>query len=219
MEVTLREITFQNWITILITSCLIGLAIVKVFHQQQFVDFLKINGANRYISNRTKGSFYFQPLQLTLLVIQFLGISLFIYTSYCSVYALPVREHFDIYAYILIGYSLFEIIKFSFERIIGSTLRIYRKMQPFVYKRLNIKNVLGLFAIICAAAITYHPTIPNYFVYSCLSIIIGIYVISQIWLLRKYRDDFIRFPFYFILYFCTLEIAPYFILYKFITNK
>lgn len=218
MEAIIREITHQNWITILFASCLASLSVVKIFYQQQFIDFVRIIGANRFIANRTKGSFYFQPLQLTLLIVQCIGFSLFIYTSYCAIYALPLKDHFEIYGYTFLGYSSFEIIKFSFEHLTGFTLNLHKKTQAFIYKRLNIKNLLGLFAIICAAIITYHPNISNYFIYGSLGLIIGIYIIFQIWLLRKYRDDFIRFPFYFILYFCTLEIAPYFILYKFITT-
>ncbi len=219
MESSLRLITYQNWITITIVSCLILLATIKFFYQARFTDFIKVIGADRFFSTRSKGVFILHPLQIALLIIQFIGISLLFYLTYCTFQGLTFSDNFDIFKYILIGYAAFEIIKFLLERFIAYVLNFDKKMQSFFYKRLNVKHLLGLFALLGSAFIVYQLQIPLYFIYSILGIIITIYTISQFWLIRKYKSDFFRFPFYFILYFCTLEIGPYFILYSFIAKQ
>ncbi|TVZ52922.1 DUF4271 domain-containing protein [Dokdonia sp. Hel1_53] len=218
MDTIIRDFPYQNWITIIFVVCLISLAVAKSFYYQQFVDFINLRGADRYISNRTRGSFFFEPLQLVLLIIQCTGISLLIFTAYCIYYEVEFRDNIKVFGLVLLGYSLFEVFKFLVERFISYALRFYNRIQPFLYKRLNLKNALGLFALCCSLVFAYHQDINHQIVYIILSSIVFIYFIYQLWLLRLYRDDFIRFPFYFILYFCTLEIAPYFILYKFIAN-
>jgi hypothetical protein len=219
LESSLRLITYQNWITIIIVGCVILLAAIKFFYQARFSDFINVVGADRFFSTRSKGVFILHPLQIVLLVIQFTGISLLFYLAYCSITGLPYSENFDIFKYIFLGYSIFEIVKFLLERFIAYVLNFDKKMQSFFYKRLNVKHLLGLFALLGSAFIVYQLQIPFYFIYSILGIVITIYTISQFWLIRKYKSDFFRFPFYFILYFCTLEIGPYFILYSFITKQ
>lgn len=183
------------------------------------MDFINIVGADRFFVTRSKGLFIAHPLQIVTLIVQFIGISLFIYVAYCSLSNLPFSENFDTFKYILLGYSVFEIIKFLLERFAGYILNFKKKKQSFFYKKLNVKNLLGIFALICSAIIVYQLTFSFYFIYSIVGIIITIYTISQFWLLSKYKDEFFRLPFYFILYFCTLEIGPYYILYAFITKQ
>lgn len=217
MEIILREITHQNWITFLIIGCFVLLAAIRFSYGQRFIDFINVLGADRFLNTRSKGIFIFHPFQLVLLLVQFIGISLIIYLTYCATFNLPFFNSFELFGVILLAYAAFEILKLSLERLSGYLLNFNKKMQPFIYKRLNVKNLLGILSLICSAIITYRFEISYYFIYSAITIIIAVYVISQFLLLSKYKDDFIRFPFYFILYFCTLEIGPYFILYKYLT--
>jgi len=202
----------------IIVGCLIILATVKFFYQAQFTDFIKIVGADRFFSTRSKGVFILHPLQIVLLVIQCTGISILFYLLYCSMVNISYAANFHVFIFIVLSYACFEIIKFILERFIGYTLNFEKKMQSFFYKRLNVKNLLGLFALISCSFAVYQLEFPFYFIYSTLAIITAVYIISQFWLLRKYKDDFFRFPFYFILYFCALEIGPYFILYTYVTK-
>ncbi len=218
MEPTLREFSYQNWITAVIIGALVLLAFIKTLYHAQFTDFVKINSAERYINTRTKSSFFFSPIQLVLFFLQCIGIALLFYASYCVLQKISLKENYLIFIIIFSGYFLFEIIKIVIEQIIGYTLLIYRKMSSFVYKRFNIKNVLGLLGLFFTIIITYQTDIPDFFIFGSITIIVSFYILSQVWLLKKYSKEFIKFPLYFILYFCTLEIAPYYILYKFIIN-
>ncbi len=218
MEYIFRENDYQNWITFLLVGSLITLTIVKFYYNQRFIDFFNVVGADRFLNTRSRGVYILHPFQLALTVLQFIGISLLTYIIYCLFQDVPYDTNFNLFLFILLGYSLFEILKFLVERFVAYTLHYHKKFLPFFYKKLNVKNILGLFALICCAIISYRSSISPYIIYSIISIITVIYIISQIWLLGKYKEDFIRFPFYFILYFCTLEIGPYYILYKFITK-
>ncbi len=218
METILREITHQNWITILLVSCLIFLALSKFLYAQRFEDFITITGADRFIVARSRGVYILHPLQLVLAIIQCLGISLLLYVSFCYTTDKVVRDNYDVFLIIFTGYSSFEIAKFLTERLSTYAFDIHKKMQPFIYKRLNVKNMLGLFALVSSAFMVYKLEPPHILIYSVIILIIVTYMISLFLLLRQYRKEIFKHPFYFILYFCTLEIGPYFILYEFITK-
>lgn len=217
METILREITYQNWITILLVTSLVFLAVAKFLYAQRFEDFITITGADRFIVTRSRGVYIFHPLQLILATIQCIGISLLLYVAFCITTEKLIRDNYAVFLVILAGYSTFEIAKFLTERLSTYAFDIHKKMQPFIYKRLNVKNMLGLFALISSAFIVYQLEPPHILIYSIIILIIVIYTISQFLLLRQYREQIFKHPFYFILYFCTLEIGPYFILYEFIT--
>jgi len=219
LEAILREFSYQNWITIIIVGCLILLAIVKNLYYNDFIDFIKLNGADKYINTRSKGTIFFRPIQLVLFSVQCAGITLLFYTSYCILNNLSFKENYLLFSIILLAYLLFEIIKAITESFIGYTLQVYIKMRPFIYKRLNVKNLLGLLALSFSIIMIYQTDISKLFVTIAITTLVFFYIISQVWLLKKYRKEFIKFPFYFILYFCTLEISPYYILYKFIAHN
>lgn len=219
MEATLREFSYQNWITFIIVGSLILLAFVKTLYHTQFLDFIKFNGADKYINTRSKGTIFFRPIQLILFSLQCTGITLLLYVSYCVLNNISFQENYLLFSMIFIGYLLFEIIKTITESLIGYTLQIYANMRPFLHKRLNAKNLLGLLSLFFTTMMIYQTEIPKPFVFSAIGVLLFFYIISQVWLLKKYSKEFIKFPFYFILYFCTLEIAPYYILYKFIAHN
>ena len=216
MEIVLRESLHQNWITLLIIGCLIVLSIGKFFYNQSFFDAINVLGADRFTITRTRGLFILQPLQLIFIVVQCVGVSLLIFIVYCKYLELSPQEEVGTYLLILSGYTLFETTKFLLETFTSYTLHVSKETNPLTYKRLNIKNLIGILSLICSAILIFNTGI----LFSILQIIVAIivitYIFSQVWLLRKYQNEIIRFPFYFILYFCTLEIAPYFILYKFV---
>lgn len=218
METILREITYQNWITILLVTCLLFLAVSKFLYAQRFEDFITITGADRFIVSRSRGVYIFHPLQLVLAAIQCIGISLLLYVAFCVSTQRSIRDNYDVFLIIFAGYLTFEIAKFLTERLSTYAFDIHKKMQPFIYKRLNVKNMLGLFALIGSAFIVYQLEPPHILIYSLIILIITIYTVSQFLLLRQYRKEIFKNPFYFILYFCTLEIGPYFILYELITK-
>lgn len=218
MDTVIRNITTQNWITLLLVGCLILLAIAKSFYAQQYIDILKLAGADRFLNTRAKGSYFFQPLPLVLLWVQFVASALIIYHLYCFWKAIAPANYILIYLYIFIGYSVFEVLKIILERLVGYLLNVEVQMRAYFYKKITIKNWIGLFLLSGCFFLVFGPSSKA----SVIQIIIGFallfYFIYNIWLLSSYSKLVLRFPFYFILYFCTLEIAPYFILYKYVTR-
>lgn len=193
------------------------LAIMRFFYPQAFLDFTKGSGADKFISNRTRGSFLTHPLQLSLLAIQFLIVSLFIYIIFCKLTGASIAYNREVYIKILTAFTIFEIVKNVLDQLISRLLDVSNKMLPFLYKRLNIKNILALSMLFFCFLIVYNSSVPLSVIYTIITAIVIFYIGSQIWTLRKYSNEIIKFPFYFILYFCTLEIAPYFVLYKHLT--
>lgn len=197
---------------------MILLAIVKYFYSQQYVDILKLAGADRFLNSRSKGSYFFQPLPLVLLCIQYITTSLVIYYLYCNWKKLSPSDNFQIYLYVLLAYALFEIVKISTERLVGYALNINKKLLPYFYKKITIKNWIGLFLLSGCFFLVFTTQLGSSSIVILIGLALFVYFIYTIWLVSSYSKLVLRYPFYFILYFCTLEIAPYFILYKYVTR-
>ncbi len=219
METTLRAILNKDWITLLLLVCIIGIAAVKLAYNQRFQDFVLLIGIDKYATVRSKEQALWNPFNAILLLIQLCLFSLFIFLGYCILHNQESSEMLGLYLKILIGYTLFEIVKMSFEKIIGYLLNIKDLMNIYLFRKLGFKNFLGLLLIIICSFIVYNDPISHFFIYGCLVLIIILYLISTISILRKYRDQILSLPSYFILYFCTLEIAPYYILYHLYINR
>ena len=218
MQIVLREISTQNWITLLLVGCLLLLATAKFFYNQQFIDVIRLSGADRFLNTRARGSYFFQPVPLALLIIQFVAASYILYLVFCLWMGINSSSNLLIYSYILLGYSVFEIIKIALERFIGYLLDIYKKMQPYFYKKITIKNWIGLFLLGSCFFATYAVDTSLTVLYVLIGLATLFYVVYNFWLLSSYSELALRYPLYFILYFCTLEIAPYYILYAYATK-
>lgn len=204
--------------TLVLIGCLVLLAVAKSFYPQQYIDIIKLAGADRFLTARSKGSYFFQPLPLVLLCVQFISISLIIHYVYCASQGISPQDNSIIYAYVLLYYSVFEIVKISLERFLGFVLNIEVKMRPYFYKKITVKNWIGLFLLAGCFILVFTADVASFVVQILIGLAVFIYGIYNIWLLSSYSKLFLRFPFYFILYFCALEIAPYFILYKYFTR-
>lgn len=216
MEIALRESTHQNWITFLLIGCILLLAMGKFFYNQSFFDTTHLLGADRFIATRTRGIFILQPLQLILVIMQCIGIPLLLYIVYCRQQQLKPREEMITYFFFVAGYAFFELSKFLLQLLASYALDIKKELLPLIHKRLNIKNLLALLSLMYSAICLYNTSIPLYILQLTVTSVAFLYVVAQLWLYFKYQNEIIRFPFYFILYFCTLEFAPFFILHKFI---
>lgn len=199
-------------------GCLVFLATAKFFYNQQFLDVINLSGADRFLATRARGSYFFQPIPLVLLSIQFIAVSLLLYFAYCYWTDQEISENAPIYGSILLGYALFEIVKIILERIVGYLLNIYKKMRSYFYKKITVKNWIGLFLLAGCFIASFGRSESSLLLYILIGLAAAVYIVYNIWLLSSYSDLILRFPFYFILYFCTLEIAPYYIVYRYVTD-
>jgi len=217
MQATERIYEYQDWITIIFLVCFALLVLAKLLFPQRFVEFTSLLNSSKFIVFKGKENKAFHAFNILLLAVQALAVSLFLYILYTYFFD-SANSPIIIYIRILTAYFCLILIKAGIEKIIGNIFELDEKMDYYLFQKISYRNFISLFLLVISLFLVYsfNPT----------GLIIGLAggsaiianAIALIIIFRRNQNVLSANWFYFILYLCALEIAPYIILYKLITN-
>jgi len=218
MQATDRIYEYQDWITIIFLICFVLLVLAKLLFPQRFEEFISLLNSGKFIAFKGKENKAFHAFNILLLTIQALAISIFLYIAYTYFFETSSSAIVS-FIRILTAYFCLILIKAGIEKIIGNIFDLDEKIDYYLFQKFSYRNFISLFILIASLFLVYsvNPT----------ALIIGIIGITAITanafglviIYRRNQSLFSANWFYFILYLCALEIAPYIILYKLITIK
>ena len=118
-----------------------------------------------------------------------------------------------------VGIAVFVLIKVLLERLIGSLFEIDKLTDLYLFQKITYKNYLGILLLPINALLlfAFEPTLD--IIYGIIILLLIINIIGLISSLKSHQSLIKNNLFYFILYLCALEIAPYIILYKVFISK
>ncbi len=217
MEIITREIISTDWITIVIMGCFMLLATARLMNPAGFSEFVMLFNTNKYIVLKQKGNKLSTLFNGVLILIQVLSVSLFLYL--CVDVLQWQLEGIDLMLYLKIAslYLFIIISKILVEKIISTIFSIEVLIEEYLFYKVSYRNFLGVILLPFNLLFVY-TTKPSKIV--LIVIIISLLILNLIVLFSVYKKNeniILNHMFYFILYLCALEIAPYFLLYKFIT--
>ncbi|WP_054852532.1 DUF4271 domain-containing protein [Olleya sp. ITB9] len=209
----LRVVNTYDILTLTLIGCLLLVTLSKVLFTKRFVDFSKLLFSSRYINHYAKEQRFVDVFE-ALLFLNFslnIGLLLYIILNYYN-----TIQQIDLFKYSLF-IALFLIIKVLFEKVIATLLNIDTLIDTYVFQKLTYRNFSGLLLIPINTLLIYsvlpNPTI----LLVVITILFIILTIGVIQFIKTNLNLFKKNLFYFILYLCTLEIAPYAVIYQFIT--
>lgn len=214
----LRHIISNEIFTILLIAGLIIIAIAKLVSPKRFEDFILVLGNDRYLKIYSRDQKFFDKFDALLFINLILSVSVFcfiIYKQISEVHSISGNMMFKL----TFSIGVFILIKVLFERLIGSLFEIDKLIDQYIFQKISFKNYLGLLLLPVNALLLYsfQPTL--YLIYGIILLLLIINIIGLISSFKTHQSLIKNNLFYFILYLCALEIAPYVILYKvFIAN-
>lgn len=195
-------------------GCVVLIAYIKYRYPQKFEDFIFIISSDKFLSSGIHNDSLTHPFNSILIAVQWVTIPLFIYIGYCFYSNQPIGQERNTYVYIIGGYVIFEQVKLGLERLTGYLIHFNSIIKPYTYRKLVLKNFISLLVLFFCILLVYRSPILEAYYFAFLVALLSIYFISFLFMLRKFQSEILKQPSYFILYFCTLEIAPYYIFYK-----
>ncbi|MDO6760628.1 DUF4271 domain-containing protein [Tamlana sp. 2_MG-2023] len=209
----LRNIVSNEIFTILIIAGLAIVATAKLLAPKRFHDFMLVITNDRYLKIYARDQKFFDQFDALLfgnLTVSLSLFSLIIYRHITSVNSIPVNDMLKL----LISIAVFILIKVLFERLIGSIFEIDKITDHYLFQKITFKNYLGVLLLPINAILlfSFRPTLP--IIYGIIILLLIINTIGLISSFKTHQSLIKSNLFYFILYLCTLEIAPYIILYK-----
>ncbi|MGO4913738.1 DUF4271 domain-containing protein [Leeuwenhoekiella sp. W20_SRS_FM14] len=214
MQALERSFISNDWITIVFVACLVLIVLVKVAYETRFIDFTELLVNEKYLLKANKEIKFQDPFNLILFVAQLLSVSLFIQIALTRFGIAVEISPVLLYIRIALVYVVFIALKFFIERMMGVLFNGEHVLSSYQFQKLSYRSFFALLLLPVNALFVYgiNPSL------ILIKIIIGVFVlfnlISLFNTLRKYEKLIYFNLFYFILYLCALEIAPYFILYK-----
>jgi len=214
----MREVISNELFTILIVLGLCILAFAKYAFSNRFNDYLWVIGNSKYLKIYAREQKFIDQFDSLLFVNLIISLSIFSFVGYNTfVDSLP----FDLTTFIklFVGIGAIILIKILLERLIGSLFDIDELIDSYIFQKTNYKNYIGLFLLPINIILIYAIQPTATIMYVVIAFIILINLIGFITSFKTHQKTILNNLFYFILYLCALEIAPYIILYKlFITN-
>lgn len=214
LDFSARLIESSDWATYLLMACFVLIALSKYFYPKRFHEFFLLPINDQYFLAHGKNDELNHPFNMLLFVGQIICVSIFVYILFQVFNPTETHNNKWLFVQICTGYSVFVLIKFSLEKIIGNIFSLDEIINDYLFQKLSYRNLLGILFFIGNLFFLYAFP-PSAIALGVFASVIAL--LNAIALLYSYKkkgklilDNFL----YFILYLCALEIAPYIIVYK-----
>ena len=220
MEILFQEriIETKDWATVLFVLCFILIAITRTFFEVRFNEFLKLLVTDKYLKIYKDPSHMMSWFTISLFFVQLISFSFF---------ALILLDYFGLadkynsvkFIQIITLIGVFVLSKYLIEKIIATSFKIEEFTEQFNLQKVSYRTFLGLILLPINILLYYNDILPEFIIYFSLFILLIINVFTYILSLKKYQNLLFSKLFYFILYLCALEIAPYYFMYYWFTRR
>ena len=212
-----RIIGAKDWATCLFVFCFAVIAISRTVFETRFAEFIKLGISNKYTKIYKDSSNLLSWFTISFFVIQVISY------AFLLQFALGYYKHIKINALTFVQLvtiiAFFILAKYLVEKIIATAFSIEEFNEQFNLYKINYRTYIGLLLLPVNVALFYNVTPTAPLLYIILGIIIAATVASYLISLRIYQKLILAKLFYFILYLCALEIAPYYFMYYWFTNS
>ncbi|MGB5941658.1 MAG: DUF4271 domain-containing protein [Leeuwenhoekiella sp.] len=216
MEVLPREAITHDGLSILLVCCLALVAIAKYAFPAKFRAFSMLIQNNKFFLGRNIDAPLTSGFNVLLFLVQLVSISIFLYLVIQTLASAAADDTKLMMVRIILLYALFIAVKVLGEKMIAVLFNGERVIGSYHYFKLSYYNVVGILLLPINALLLYTFQESKWTILIVLFIFVGINGIILLKSLLPHSRLISRHPFYFILYLCALEIAPYFIVYKFV---
>lgn len=215
MEPILRNIQRIDWITLLLFGSLMLVVLAKSTFYYRFLNFIILPFNNKYVFMYNKKEKLLNWFHIFFTVFQVINLSLFIYLALQVLFKGGSFMSMDsTYGYptILGALLLFLLIKVSLQLSNGFIFNSNKIISDLIFKKLSYLNYSGLIMFAANIILCYVLKNSQIVVYVAFFLILLINTIGWVTLLRNHQNFLASNFFYFILYLCALEIAPFVII-------
>ena len=114
--------------------------------------------------------------------------------------------------------TFFIFAKYLIEKIIATSFNIEEFAEQFNLQKVTYRTYIGLLILPINIILFYYDTFSTNIPLIIIAIILIMNTLTYLISIKKYQKLILGKLFYFILYLCTLEIAPYFFMYYWFTK-
>jgi len=202
----MRNYITYEWFTILTVLGLLAIVGAKYVNTLRFGDFLAVVDQK-----------FIDPFDSFLFVNLTISTSIFLFFGYSTFFEILT---FDVIPFLKLVFAISAIIiiKTLLERLIGSLFEVDALVDDYLFQKTTFKNYSGLVFLVANLFLLYTKNYEEVIIIAALIIICLINFIGFLTSFKTHQKTINSGLFYFLLYLCALEIAPYVLLYKVISE-
>ena len=213
-----RIIESKDWATILFMVCLAIIAVNKTISSVRFNEFVRLAYSDKYTKIYRDSSNLMSGFTISMFVLQLISFSFFTLLV-LNQFNKAEKTDLIVYIQILTFLSVFILSKYLIEKIISTAFKIEEFSEQFNLLKVNYRAYFGFILLPVNIILYYNSLNSNWFFWALFITLISINIITYLVVLKLYQNLLLRKIFYFILYLCTLEIAPYYFIYNWFTKN
>jgi hypothetical protein len=213
----LRVIENKDWATILFVVSFAVIAMTKAAFENRFADFAKLIYSDKYVNIYKDGSNLKSGFTISLFFVQIISLAFFVQLSLAS-FGYASKTDWILYIQIITFLVFFVLSKFLIEKIIATAFDIEEFVEQFNLQKVAFRTYIGLFILPINIILFYYDSVSRNFLMFLIATAIAINILTYLISIKNYQNIILGKMFYFILYLCALEIAPYYFMYYWFTK-
>ncbi len=213
-----RIIENKDWATALFILSFVLIAMTKSIFENRFNEFSRLIISDKYLKVYKDSSQMMSWFTVFLFIVQLISFSFFIHlTLYQFGYVL--KSDWLVYVQIFTFLTVYILSKYLIEKIIATAFDIEEFAEQFNLQKVSYRTYIGVFLLPINCFLFYYDAFQRVFLLVFISIVLIINLFTYLVTLKNYQNILLSNLFYFILYLCALEIAPYYFMYYWFTKN
>jgi len=207
-----RMMEARDWATVIFVVALIMIAIVRTAFESRFNDFSKLIVSDKYIKMYRDSSNLMSGFTIVLFPVQLVSLAFFIQLA-LNAFGYVSKTDWIVFIQIFTFLSVFVLSKFLIEKIIATAFNIEEFTEQFNLQKVSYRTYIGLVILPVDLILFYNDNSSKIIIFTTIVIVLIINLVTYLFSLKNYQNIIFGKLFYFILYLCALEIAPYYFMY------
>ena len=218
IELHPRIIENKDWATVVFIIAISFIVVAKTSFEKRYNDFVRIIVSDKYTKIYRESSHLMSGFNVLLFTINVISLSFFIQLV-LFYYGYAEKNDWIMYVRIFTLLNIFILSKFLVEKIIAVFFGVEELVEQFNLQKVNYRTYVGLLLLPVSIILFYTNNLTNSLILTLIFTLLTINTMIYMVFLKNYQNLLISKLFYFILYLCALEIAPYYFIYYLITKN
>ena len=213
-----RNVQTRDWATILFLLVFVLLAIIKSVFENRFSDFMRLLVSNKYVKVYRDSSNLSSGFTIVVFLVHLVSLAFFIQIT-LTTFQIVNKTDWIVFIQIFAFLFVFILSKYLIELIVATAFNIEEIIEQYNLQKVNYRTYVGVFLLPINIVLYYNNFLSKNLIYAIIVILLAINLLNYLISLKNYQNLIFRKLFYFILYLCALEIAPYYFLYYWFTKS
>lgn len=207
MEPIYKVVESLDWMTLVLFFSMVLLTLGKYLFQNRFTNFMILPFNNKYLVFYHKKGRLLNWFYILLTLFQLVNLSLFVFLVQRAFYSSPTDD-LTFFFMVMGGLVLFQLLKILLQVAKGFVFNTLGLVSELLFNKTSYLNHSSLVMFMANVILIYIFKDSKTVIYMAFILIVSINAIGLVKLVKNHQKVIISNFLYFILYLCTLEIAP-----------